>query len=629
MTTRNFTINPANGAQVVLIPGGQSGAQIFGLTWDIYPTAGTALIEWQSLSTGAWATVTGGTSVAITSAVSLTHTNNVAAYRVTISSIAGGYKGAASVADTGSGVGGPPGGAGVGLPRDNVGNVYGVTDPVTGKRAAIGPSYLPINVRNSVSSAYRNNSLVNTPWYQSPTWKINEAIAHGAVRSGTDGITQWLASTFGTTAGSGSGPTGSGIGRYTDNGAIIWNNIGPVRGKNAWPNAGTIGSFTSASNPWFVDTEANIQAAIPNYRTLTPRSSAYTPFLPSGGLIVPNVSTNSVPDALVAFNPLAGTTATGTQLSPSMGSLTFYTDSNLLGFISTDFVYGALNDNYAIRVEIDDVALCDSCIISSLGSPAKPAGVLLNLKKIDMSRGRKVRIWALGLEIISKTIYYEATASIWAYQNANRFSIACDGTSIEADQFGAQWSWPELLSTYMGADLVYNFAQGSTGYISDNGGGKTNMQGRLPYLLQTNADVYVFGGPHNDVNYSQAVQLAAYTTYLKGFLEGAPSAIGFVLGCIQLQNEYTGTGGMTLLLAAENYIKSVVASINDPRLIFVPVLTDPNGPWVTGTGSGDSPANNGNSDKFFTHNADHPNHVANTFFAQRAAQAISAYFKEN
>jgi hypothetical protein len=179
MTTRNFTINPANGAQVVLIPGGQSGAQIFGLTWDIYPTAGTALIEWQSLSTGAWATVTGGTSVAITSAVSLTHTNNVAAYRVTISSIAGGYKGSASVADTGSGVGGPPGGAGVGLPRDNVGNVYGVTDPVTGRTLPYATKYLSYNRSPSPSDN------ANKGYTSSSIWQFSGEILQPAITPDT------------------------------------------------------------------------------------------------------------------------------------------------------------------------------------------------------------------------------------------------------------------------------------------------------------------------------------------------------------------------------------------------------------------------------------------------------------
>lgn len=481
---------------------------------------------------------------------------------------------------------------------------------------------LPVKMRNMFSRCYNNNAVINTPWYKSPTWKNAEVVTQGVVRSGTDGICEWVAQGFTggdqKTAAAGNGPTGGPIfGRTLDSGGIIWECLGPVRGQYDYPTAGNV----SASNPYpyVVDTDANIQAAMgTGFQTFQPRVGSLGQFTLSGGILLAQ-SYLGIANLPAAYNPNSGNSTTGVSYAPGVGSCTFYTDSNLIGLISADFVYPPLNGTPIIRVEVDDRLVFDSTMISANTNPFKPGGFLLNLSKIDMTGGRKVRIWG-GLEVFLSKVYLQAYASIWKYENPNRFSIAVEGTSIDADTFGPGWSWPEMLASRIGADGVFNFAQGSTGYLSNNNGTRTNMLDRLPALVATGADIVILGGPHNDSSFSKAAQQAQYTLYLNSLLSQMPKAKIITSGCLVLQGAAYGVGSN--LYNAEANLFEVVDQINNPRITKLPILTA--SPWITGSGSGDTPANNGNMDKYYTHNADHPNTKANFYFSQRYAQALAS-----
>lgn len=477
-------------------------------------------------------------------------------------------------------------------------------------------------VRASVASAGRSNAVINTPWYKSPTWKNNEVVTQGVVRSGTDGISEWVVQGYlggdQKTSATGNGPVGGPIfGRTLDSGGLIWECLGPVRGQYDYPTAGNV----SASNPYpyLVDTDANIKAAMgTGYQTFQPRVGNLGPFSVTGGILLPQ-PTWGIANMPTAFKPNEGKSATGFVYGPGNGSCTFWTDSNRIGLISSNHIYPPLNATPVIRVEVDDRLVFDSTMISANASSFKPGGFLLNLTKIDMTGGRKVRIWG-GTEIFLASVYIQSYATIWKHENPNSYSIAAEGSSIDDGTFGPGWSWPELLATRIGADRVFNFAKGSTGYLSNNNGDLTNMLDRLPALVATGADIVILGGPHNDSGFTKVQQQAQYSLYLNSLLSQMPKAKVIVSGGLPLQDESQAVGGA--LYNAEANLFEVVDQINNPRITKLPIQTGTS--WITGTGSGDSPAYNGNREKYFTHDADHPNTKANLYFSQRYAQALAA-----
>lgn len=128
MTTRQIKLPAANGVTVFpLPPNGQIGAQRLDILWETYPTAGSALVEYQALGSSSWATVAGASALDMTSARTVSLSADVRQYRITLSGMTGGLNGLFVVDDTGVGFG-----SANGLPLTPVGEPPALSGPGAG-----------------------------------------------------------------------------------------------------------------------------------------------------------------------------------------------------------------------------------------------------------------------------------------------------------------------------------------------------------------------------------------------------------------------------------------------------------------------------------------------------------------
>lgn len=530
-------------------------------------------------------------------------------------------------------------------------------------------------LRAAIASAYRKNAVESDPWFKPPSWQANRNWSQGQTVLGTDGVNTYQCRVTGAGATSGSGPTGTGYGPITD-GSAVWYWAGAARGTSAGHTGasvtasiasttmtvsavgsgtiavgqtltgsgvstatvitgqltgtpGGVGTYTvypsqtvasttvlcaSGSSYVFPVAAAGWQALLPNRKTYTPTVEApvalYTGGIPtvvSGVLDIQgtNYGTASVPNYL---NP-----------APPGKAITFYTDSRYIALESVNAVYV----NEGIVVEVDDRRIADTGVYAT--GLINPGGWVIDTSFAGIGQMHKVRIYASGsLQTISRRIHIEASASLFAPENANRVRVAAEGDSLTQGGFGTPWragqDWVSQAMTMLGVDDYANFAVGGTGFISNNGGAKTTYADRLPRLVQLNADVYIIGGCHNDDSYTSAQRQAAILSYLQALRSAQPNALIIMFGNNILRGESTAPGSSQYV--AEQDAKTAFDLFADSNSIWVPILTSKYGSWITGTGSVESPANDGNQERFYSTADGHPLQRGVDYFAQRYANVI-------
>lgn len=88
---RQFTLLSINGAQIIPIPGGQSGSHTILLTFLVAPSAGTVTIEQQLVGSSSWSSIQLATAESISSGSIIVRSDGeIGALRVTFASLVGG-----------------------------------------------------------------------------------------------------------------------------------------------------------------------------------------------------------------------------------------------------------------------------------------------------------------------------------------------------------------------------------------------------------------------------------------------------------------------------------------------------------------------------------------------------------
>jgi len=255
-----------------------------------------------------------------------------------------------------------------------------------------------------------------------------------------------------------------------------------------------------------------------------------------------------------------------------------------------------------LLIEVNDVALSDSFYgYSSTASAApnasfiNPGSFVIDLSFLPVGTVKKVRVFSL---YAWKQVSYSSQFKVWQPTDLDTLVITGEGDSTMGGGNAAATqpgTWFNRMARKLGFAGMCNMAVGGTRFSDP--GVKTTFGERLDRLLQTNADIYCIT-THNDVGFSTSVRTQAFTTYFQKFLTKAPGKFLVVFGCIPLQGETeaanTGPGGDYYL--CETDLKAAVTQINSPYIIFVPVVLDPVGQWVDGTGSAEAPNGTGNAD---------------------------------
>lgn len=481
--------------------------------------------------------------------------------------------------------------------------------------------------RSQVAKAQVTNPIDSTPWFKPQTWATNKNYPRGTVVVSTDSVNcyiqKWSSNGVGgISAGSGSGPVGKQSAKVQDN-TCVWEWVGTVRGQNNY-SATTVQILSGTS------ALALLTNPITYSLTLAGITSGSNVVRFDGGIPADGGGGS------VIMQGANGNTVASPSYGPSQThSITFMTDANtvVLNDISALRIWNLTVDQ--LLIEVNDIALSDSLYGFSSTTNAAPTATsapypgayIIDLSFLPQNSIKKVRIFSKHpWSQISVSSQYK----VWKPVDPFELVITAEGDSSTDGgnasdlQFG---TWFPRMARKLGFQGINSMAVGSTRFSTP--GVKTTFLQRIDRLLQTNADIYCIS-THNDESFSTDIQKAAFKEYFNNFLSKAPGKFLIVFGCIPLQNETeaanTGVGGN--YYRCESNLRDVVSELKNPYLIYIPVVLDPEGQWVSGTGSAESPNGTGNSDWMWgldpNGNQDgHPIWRHSIYMANRFANALN------
>jgi hypothetical protein len=460
-------------------------------------------------------------------------------------------------------------------------------------------------IRAGMAAAAIANTASSAPLAPPSVWTPDTEFAQGQVVRGTgeDADHQYISIfSTGKSSATGSGPSGSGYAPIVD-GAVTWYYAGPVRTQLIDP---TRPQVRSGDRPALL-------ADLAGYQTFTP--TVENPLvLYSGGVVEPDPAKAGI---IAVRGSNYKTVSAPLYVSTSSASMTFWTDSSAVVLGAYNIIY----KNQGLVVEVNDRLVDDSQFIA-------PATANPGAFRLDFTPGsttpKKIRLMSAGgFGGVAHQIFIEQGARLWTEPNPHHWRLAVEGDSLTQggyySPYHAGLDWVSQVGRLLGCDDVANMAQGGTGFINDGNGTKTTYIQRIERLASLNADVYVIAGNHNDIGYPAQDQIDAALTYFKKLRLLQPKAIIVVAGVNPLQGERGDSGNVR---AGEVNLKAAFDRWADANAYFLPISTDPDGPWITGTGSVDAPTGDGNKDMYYIKVDGHPLQRGVDYFAQRYAQAL-------
>ncbi|MDE2594194.1 MAG: SGNH/GDSL hydrolase family protein [Burkholderiales bacterium] len=470
-------------------------------------------------------------------------------------------------------------------------------------------------IKAGMAQAELGNAATAAPLSPVSTWVPGRAYVQGDVvrGQGVDASHQYIChDAVGPSAVSGAGPSGMGDGPISD-GGVTWYYDREVR-------TAVVDALTPVVS-WGL--RADLLKGLPDFQTITPTLAEPVVFY-SGGVV--EQDPNMLTPVVTVRGSNYSTLAQPRYQYPSSAAMTFWTDSDQV-------VLGSFNAVYArqtLVLEVNDRLVDDSQFAVPPGmAPINPGGFLLDFSQ-GGSKGqtKKVRVLSSdGFAISAYQLFIEKNARIWSQANPNRWRMAVEGDSLTQGGYNTPYhaglDWVSQIGRLLGCDDVANMAQGGTGFISNNVGRKTTYLQRVERLAALNADVYVIAGNHNDSSYPAQDQIDAVLKYFKKLRQLQPDALVVVMGDTPLQGESSLSGP---LHDAEVNLKKAFDQWADDHAYFIPVATDPNGLWITGSGSVDHPKGDGNMDHYYISIDGHPLQRGVNYLAQRYAQALKRLF---
>ena len=310
---------------------------------------------------------------------------------------------------------------------------------------------------------------------------------------------------------------------------------------------------------------------------------------------------------------------------PFSAAMAFATDADVIVLKS----YNAVYDQHRVVLEVNGQRLSDSqTTLRFEDSVAKkfynPGGLMIDFRGTALAgQTKRLRLQTSGgFGLLASQIVVEQGARVWTEAPAHRWKLAVEGDSLTQGGYHTPYQigqdWVTQVGRLLGADAS-NFAQGGTGFLSDNHGSKSTYIQRVDRLAALKADVYLIAGNHNDSDFPAPQQIDAALAYFKRLRALQPDALIVVAGPNPLQGESVVSGQ---LVEAERNLRQAFDAWGDAHAAFIPVTTDPNGPWINGTGAVDTPHSDGNMDHYYITVDGHPLQRGVDYLAQRYAQAL-------
>ncbi len=336
----------------------------------------------------------------------------------------------------------------------------------------------------------------------------------------------------------------------------------------------------------------------------------------------------------MASTPVLGATISGVAgYEINLCGLDFMTDSDVVCVASSYAIGGTDYNKYRIRVD-------GKPLTKGVMHPTSPPGTFgMNVAFKGRKERRFTEYHGSNGVIPFQKVYIKPGSSIWAPSNPNRWNLVINGCSVDSQNFNASipdGAYPTQVAGMLGCDSVCNIAVNGTGFTNTQISGTTvqTYDQRLATFFARGGipcDVYMVGNPLNDNTSNtpgftpELLQQAVLQHLINARAGFGPNVIMLLTG---LQSGTGGPSAQTLaneaaMLAAFNQYKT--AYPNDSFVAFIPVATDPAGPWVFGgkASQGSVAPVSGNSDYYMTApNDPHPWILGHDYYARRYYQAI-------
>lgn len=212
------------------------------------------------------------------------------------------------------------------------------------------------------------------------------------------------------------------------------------------------------------------------------------------------------------------------------------------------------------------------------------------------------------------------TDAIWN-PGGDRLTMAVVGDSITAMTGAARpnGGFADSLGKLLGIADVRKAAIGGTGMINPGTANSTFGDAyRVADVVACSPDIIVIPASPNDTTYTAGqITAAALATYQAHRAANPDSLI--IAGGLFPGSAAAAAGTIKIESAA----KAAFDAWADPNSFWIPIVSDPDGPWVYGTGRVGAATGNGNADLYVS-SADtvHPSQDGHDYYARRWAMAI-------
>jgi hypothetical protein len=438
-------------------------------------------------------------------------------------------------------------------------------------------------LRAAEQAAAASNPITQPALIAPSSWTANTYYSQGQVV--LNGSNQYMVyNNPGGTSGSGTGPSGTGAAPIADAG-ITWYYYGKP-----------LSTTTSSSAPVITNATAAPSALSQFYGTTAEASN----FAFTGGKV----------------GPISGSEAVQIVPSPE-GSMSFVTDAPQLTIEAVG--------QHAAQIIVDG----RNVIVGGNPELVINGNAYLTLD-FTSAGGRKSRTitwlnWG-GLRFSGVAVDPASTVSaplpafkIRACLFGDSIAVGGNGFPLIAEDF-----WSQRVGEMLGWSDVWNLAQGGTGYVNPGPSGSSTFVELASEATSNGCNLVLFWGGLNDAYYADSqIQSAALKTF-QSIRAGLPNAPIVVFGLYP-----ASSGPSATVIGVENAIHAAVTQFDDPLTYFVPVSTDPAGPWVYGTGTVVNPAGNGNADICVSNDGAHPTETCITdILAPHIANALQTVIQK-
>ena len=430
--------------------------------------------------------------------------------------------------------------------------------------------------------------LTTPPLLPAPAYPGN-SVAVGAWQCYTANGNTYICCTSGTTAASGSGPTGTGSLPIAD-GTAAWLYEGPAPVAGSNPPTVTINTTNPA-----------VGGTLPRY--YRPAGTSYN---------VGQASTVTSDDWFVQSG--------GVMLRQTIG-ISWDTANSSVGPYEISFMLD--DDRFCVVIPQTSFAGCMILVDGVLIGPGRysngnSGGYTFITVQLPDARDRKITLLGSFTTPLGGVLVRQS-ASLWAPPITLTNSMALEGDSYSA---GSNYGWfrdidvPHYrMARALGFEQWWINAKGGTGYLT--AGSDTTFINRISRIPAGQKMIAVMGGINDPLTGLQA----AVTAYLVALRAAQPAAY------IAVGGVFCATSGPDATsLSKEAAVQAAVAAVNDPKIKFFPI-SSALVPWFFGTGTATSPASNGNTDRFIggiASDTTHPIPPGTRHMAYRAAQSIAA-----